>query len=77
MPYHARTMGDLLFLWHCKEKKTPETLQIRDISHSICTLMSLKHIYKTKDRVTRTPLKTGDELNNFHIETCLQQGDPL
>ena len=23
---------------------------------------STKHTYKTKDRVTRTPLKTGDEL---------------
>jgi hypothetical protein len=25
---------------------------------------STKHTYKTKDRVTRTPLKTGDELRN-------------
>ena len=24
--------------------------------------LSTKHTYKTKDRVTRTPLKTGDEL---------------
>ena len=50
MPYHARTMSDLLFLWHCKEKKNPKTLQIRDISHSICTLMShsLIKIYHIK-----------------------------
>jgi hypothetical protein len=28
---------------------------------------STKHTYKTKDRVTRTPLKTGDELVNIFI----------
>ena len=33
---------------------------------------STKHTYKTKDRVTRTPLKPGDELHNkisqLHVE---------
>jgi hypothetical protein len=28
---------------------------------------STKHTYKTKDQVTRTPLKTGDELVNIFI----------
>jgi hypothetical protein len=28
---------------------------------------STKHTYKTIDRVTRTPLKTGDELVNIFI----------
>ena len=27
---------------------------------------STKHTYKTKDRVTRTPLKTGGETSNTH-----------
>ena len=26
---------------------------------------SVKHTYKTKDRVTRTPIKTGDEVMCF------------
>ena len=28
---------------------------------------SAKHTYKTKDRVTRTPIKTGDELRYFRL----------
>ena len=28
-----------------------------------------QHTYKTKDRVTRTPLKTGDELRRVNLVT--------
>ena len=28
---------------------------------------STKHTYKTKDQVTRTPLKTNNDLQNIHI----------
>ena len=31
---------------------------------------STKHTYKTKDRVTRTPLKTGGELRYPGRESC-------
>ena len=33
---------------------------------------STKHIYKTKDRVTRTPLKTGSELRWF-VLSCVKE----
>jgi hypothetical protein len=39
---------------------------------------STKHTYKTKDRVTRTPLKTGDELrcSGRVTSTCSSSGTP-
>jgi len=39
---------------------------------------STKHTYKTKDRVTRTPLKTGDELrcSGRVSRSCSTSGEP-
>ena len=37
-----------------------------------------KHAHKTKYRVTRTPLKTGGELNNRNNHTCNKNAvDPI
>ena len=33
---------------------------------------STKHTYKTKDRVTRTPLKTNNDLQNIHIKLKIE-----
>ena len=33
---------------------------------------STKHTHKTKDRVTRTPLKTNNDLQNIHIKLKIE-----
>jgi hypothetical protein len=37
---------------------------------------STKHTYKTKDRVTRTPLKTNNDLQNIHIKLKIGYTNP-
>jgi hypothetical protein len=39
-------------------------------------VLSTKHTYKTKDRVTQTPLKTNNDLQNIHIKLKIEKHKP-
>ena len=43
-------------------KELTEPVNLRRTDNTIAKRKSTKHTHKTKDRETRTPLKTGDEL---------------
>jgi hypothetical protein len=54
-----------------KDRRTDNTMA-RGKKYKRKKQLSTKHTYKTKDGVTRSPLKTNNDLQNIHIKLKIE-----